>query len=71
MLDSVASGIGIAILPEFFRRYQSEVAFRPLTPHSPKTELCVVWRRRDHSEALHALRVILQQTFRERGGRAS
>jgi DNA-binding transcriptional LysR family regulator len=71
MLDSVASGIGIAILPEFFRRYQSEVAFRPLAPHSPKTELCVVWRRRDHSEALHALRVILQQTFRERGGRYS
>lgn len=66
MLDSVASGIGIAILPEFFRRYQSEVAFRPLAPHSPKTELCVAWRRGDQSESLHALRVILQQTFREK-----
>ena len=66
MLDSVASGIGIAILPEFFRRYQSEVVFRPLAPHSPKTELCVVWRRRDQSEALHALRAILHQTFREK-----
>ena len=66
MLDSVAGGIGIAILPEFFRRYQSEVAFRPLAPHTPKTELCVVWRRRDHSEALHALRAILRQTFREK-----
>lgn len=64
MLDSVASGIGIAILPEFFRRY--EVAFRPLAPYSPKTELCVVWRRRDQSKALHALRVILQQTFLEK-----
>lgn len=63
ILDSVASGIGVAILPEFFRRYQSEVAFRPLAPHTPKTKLCVVWRRRDHSEALHALRPILQQTF--------
>jgi len=66
MLDSVASGIGIGIVPEFFRRYQSEVVFRPFAPHSPKTELCVVWRRRDHSEAVRALRAILQQTFREK-----
>jgi DNA-binding transcriptional LysR family regulator len=66
LLDSVASGIGIALLPEFFRRYQSEVAFRPLAPHTPKMELCIVWRRRDQSEALHALRAILQQTFREK-----
>jgi LysR family transcriptional regulator, benzoate and cis,cis-muconate-responsive activator of ben and cat genes len=66
MLDSVASGIGVAILPEFFRRYRSEVAFRPLAPDTPRTELCMVWRRRDHSEALHALRAILQQTFREK-----
>jgi DNA-binding transcriptional LysR family regulator len=66
MLDSVASGIGIAIVPEFFSRYQSEVAFRALAPHTPKTELCMVWRRRDISEALHALRAILRQTFRDR-----
>jgi LysR family transcriptional regulator, benzoate and cis,cis-muconate-responsive activator of ben and cat genes len=66
MLDSVASGIGVAIVPEFFRRYQSEVAFRPLAPHTPKTELCMVWRRRDHSESLQALRATLQQTFREK-----
>jgi DNA-binding transcriptional LysR family regulator len=66
MLDSVAGGIGIAILPEFFRRYQSEAVFRPLAPHTPKTELCMVWRRRDNSEALHALRAIMRQTFREK-----
>jgi DNA-binding transcriptional LysR family regulator len=65
-LDSVASGLGIAIVPEYFRRYQSEVAFRPLAPHTPKTQLCIVWRQRDHSEALQALRAILQQTFQER-----
>jgi DNA-binding transcriptional LysR family regulator len=65
MLDSVASGIGVAIVPEFFRRYQSEVAFRPLAPHTPKAELCIVWRRRDSSEALQSLRSILRRTFRE------
>lgn len=69
MLDSVASGIGVAIVPEFFRRYQSEVAFRPLGPHAPKTELCTVWRRRDRSEALQSLRAILRQTFREKAPR--
>jgi DNA-binding transcriptional LysR family regulator len=66
ILDSVASGIGIAILPEFFRRYQSEVAFRPLAPYTPKTELCLVWRRHDSSEALYALRSIMRQVFREK-----
>jgi DNA-binding transcriptional LysR family regulator len=66
MLDSVASGIGVAIVPEFFKRYPSEVAFRPLAPRTPKTELCLVWRRRDRSEALHALKGILEQTFREK-----
>jgi LysR family transcriptional regulator, benzoate and cis,cis-muconate-responsive activator of ben and cat genes len=69
MLDSVASGLGVAILPEFFRRYQSDVAFRPLAPNSPKTELCMVWRRSDNSAAVHALRAIMRQTFRERSRR--
>jgi DNA-binding transcriptional LysR family regulator len=40
--------------------------FRPLTPNTPKIELCMVWRRRDNSEALHALTAILRQTFREK-----
>jgi LysR family transcriptional regulator, benzoate and cis,cis-muconate-responsive activator of ben and cat genes len=71
MLDSVAGGIGIAIVPELFRRYHSEAAFRPLAPHTPKTQLCMVWRRRDHSEALQALRAILLQTFRERSRKQS
>jgi LysR family transcriptional regulator, benzoate and cis,cis-muconate-responsive activator of ben and cat genes len=66
MLDSVASGIGVAIVPDYFRRYQSEAAFRPLAPDTPKIQLCMVWRRRDRSEALQALKAILEQTFREK-----
>jgi DNA-binding transcriptional LysR family regulator len=65
LLDSVAGGLGVSILPEFFQRYQGEVVFRPLAPNTPKIELCMVWRRRDNSEALHALRAILRQTFRD------
>jgi hypothetical protein len=37
-----------------------------MAPNTPKIELCMVWRRRDNSEALHALRAILLQTFREK-----
>jgi len=31
----------------------------------PKTELCMGWGRRGTSEALSALRTILQRTFKE------
>jgi DNA-binding transcriptional LysR family regulator len=70
ILDSVAAGIGVSILPEFFQRYQTEVVFRPLAPNPPKTQRCMAWRRRDTSEALHSLRTILRQTFREQSLRS-
>ena len=66
ILDSVASGIGVSVLPEFFQRYRTEVVFRPLTPDPPKIELCMAWRRHDDSEILGSLRAALQQSFRER-----
>jgi DNA-binding transcriptional LysR family regulator len=65
ILDTVASGIGISIVPAPFQRYQCEVAFRPLAPTIPRAELCMAWRRRDTSEVLGSLRTILQRTFRE------
>jgi DNA-binding transcriptional LysR family regulator len=65
ILDSIAAGIGVSILPEFFGRYQSEVVFRPLEPNAPKIELCMVWRKRDRSEVLRSARAILTSTFQE------
>jgi DNA-binding transcriptional LysR family regulator len=66
ILDSIAAGIGVSILPEFFRRYQCDVAFRQLAPDPPKLELCMAWRRRDDSELLESLRTALRQSFRDR-----
>jgi DNA-binding transcriptional LysR family regulator len=71
ILDSVAGGLGVAILPELFRRYQGEVVFRPLAPSTPKIELCMAWRRRDASEALRELRAIMRQAFREKSRKHS
>jgi DNA-binding transcriptional LysR family regulator len=65
ILDSVASGIGVSVLPEFFRRYRSEAVFRPLRPDPPKIELCMAWRRHDDSETLGSLRAALRQSFRD------
>jgi DNA-binding transcriptional LysR family regulator len=65
ILDTVASGIGISIVPAPFQRYQCEVAFRPLAPRIPKAELCMAWRRHDTSEVLGSLRTILQRTFKD------
>jgi DNA-binding transcriptional LysR family regulator len=69
ILDTVASGIGISIVPAPFQRYPCEVAFRPLAPKTPKAELCIAWRRFDTSEILGSLRKILQRTFREQSSR--
>jgi DNA-binding transcriptional LysR family regulator len=65
ILDSIAAGIGVSILPEFFQRYHSEVVFRPLAPEPPKIELCMAWRRHDTSEILQSLKATLRQAFRE------
>lgn len=71
ILDSVASGIGVSVLPEFFQRYRSEVVFRPLSPDPPKIELCMAWRRHDDSEILGSLRAALRQSFRDSSPHAS
>lgn len=65
ILDSIAAGIGLSILPEFFRRYQSEAVLRPLEPNAPKIELSMVWRKRDKSEILRSARSMLKSIFQE------
>jgi DNA-binding transcriptional LysR family regulator len=66
VLDSIAGGLGASILPEFFQRCRGEVVFRPLAPDAPRIKLCMVWRRCDNSEALHALSAILRQNIQEK-----
>jgi DNA-binding transcriptional LysR family regulator len=56
ILDLVAAGVGVAIVPEHFRRYQADVVLRPLAPRPPAITLCMVWRRNETSSALHACR---------------
>jgi DNA-binding transcriptional LysR family regulator len=69
ILDTVASGVGISIVPAPFQRYPCDVVFRPLAPATPRAELCMAWRRRDTSEILGSLRKILQRTFQEQSSR--
>jgi DNA-binding transcriptional LysR family regulator len=49
ILDLVAAGIGIAIIPEHFQRYQADCVLRPLAPPAPLVQLCMVWRKEDPS----------------------
>lgn len=56
ILDLVAAGIGVAILPETFRRYRPELVWRGVVPELPAIPLCMVWRKDDNSPALEALR---------------
>jgi len=66
ILDLVAAGVGVSILPELFQRYQADLVMRPLIPRPPKISLCMVWRQNDTSAALHAFRAMIRRHFRSR-----
>jgi DNA-binding transcriptional LysR family regulator len=66
ILDLVAAGVGVAILPEHFQRYQADFVMRPLIPRPPKISLCMVWRQNDTSVALHVFRTMIRRHFRSR-----
>lgn len=66
ILDLVAAGIGISILPEHFQRYQSDLVVRRLIPKPPSIPLCMVWRKNDTSSALRALCTMIRQHLRHR-----
>ena len=63
ILDLVAAGIGVSIVPEHFQRYQSDLVLRQLIPKAPAIPLCMVWRKNDNSCALHTLRAMIRQHF--------
>lgn len=65
ILDLVAAGVGIAILPEHFGRYQSDVVMRPLVPKPASIPLCMVWRKDDVSEPLRTLRAMILEHFHQ------
>lgn len=61
ILDLVAAGVGVSIVPEHFQRYQADLVLRRLVPNPPALSLCMVWRQNDQSPALHALRAMIRQ----------
>lgn len=66
ILDLVAAGVGVAILPEHFRRYQADLVLKPPVPPLPAIRLCMAWRKGDASEPLGALRASILQHCRRR-----
>ena len=65
ILDLVAAGAGVAILPENFGRYQADVVMRPLVPRPASIELCMVWRKGDTTKPLHSLRTMILDHFQQ------
>ena len=66
ILDLVAAGIGVSIVPEHFQRYQAQCVMRPLIPTPPVIPVCMVWRQDDTSSALQAFCAMTRQYFRSR-----
>jgi len=63
ILELIATGTGVAILPAPFGRYRSEVVMRPLAPKPVLIPLCMVWRKDDTSALTHTLRAMLLKHF--------
>ncbi len=62
MLELVAAGAGVALVPETFRQLLPvEVEFRPLGPHPPQLEFHIAWRRDNGSPPLLAFLEILRR----------
>ena len=66
IIDLVAAGIGVSIVPELFGRYQSDLVLRPLIPKLPRIPLCMVWRKNDHSALLRTFRGMIRPHFGQR-----
>jgi len=64
MIHAVATGLGVALVPEQLKRLEHEnVVFRPLNP-SVGTEGCVAWKDENPSAALRRFVRILEQVGR-------
>lgn len=66
ILDLVAAGIGVSIVPEHFQRCPSDVILRLLTPKPPTIPLSMAWRKNDISPTLEALRAMIRRYFSQR-----
>lgn len=71
ILDLVAAGVGVSIVPQLFERYQACCVTRQLIPAPAAVPICMVWRRNETSPALRALCSMIRTYFRHRsaGGR--
>lgn len=65
ILDLIAAGAGVAILPAPFGRYQSGVVMRPLSPKPSAIPLCMVWRKDDASTHTATLRTRILAHFQQ------
>jgi DNA-binding transcriptional LysR family regulator len=64
MINAVACGLGVALVPEQVKRLEHEnVVFRPLNP-TVRTEGCVAWKGDNPSAALKAYVQIVEQLSR-------
>jgi DNA-binding transcriptional LysR family regulator len=64
MIHAVATGVGVALVPEQLKRLEHEnVVFRPLNP-SVGTEGCVAWKNENPSAALKRFAQIVEQVGR-------
>jgi DNA-binding transcriptional LysR family regulator len=66
IVDLVAAGIGVAIVPEHFGRYQSDLVLRPLTPPPPRVTLCMAWRKDESSPVLRTFCSMVRRHFGRR-----
>ena len=64
ILDLVAAGAGVAVLPAHFKRYQADLVWRKVSPDLPKVPLCMVWRKNDFAGALQTLRGAILRHFK-------
>jgi DNA-binding transcriptional LysR family regulator len=65
VLELVAAGFGVSILPDLFQRFPSDVVFRPLPATTPKLHLSIAWRRDNASPLLKSFLEILRPQFRK------
>jgi DNA-binding transcriptional LysR family regulator len=62
MLELVSAGVGVALVPESFKKLLSiEVEFRPLPPSVPKLEFHIAWRRDNPSPCLQSFLALLRE----------
>ena len=62
MVSLVAGGLGVSLVPTSLIAMQRRgVAYRPLQPPAPTTELAVIWRKGDDSAALQSFLTAIRQ----------